>query len=147
MKIFLWESCLKIIPGNPNFQHSFYKKVVPNIGIQIPNLIFPEILKFLLYQMPPKYSIASYSLFRLPIIFKSSTCTAIIRNFDPEFFIKTRGQIGSFLCHSFNRYSLKRLYHMRPDYFNPYRDLCNLIEYIYRELELYASGVTLGITW
>ena len=40
------------------------------------------------------------------------------------------GHIGLLAYPSFNKYSLRQLYHMRPDCFNPYRDLCNLIEHI-----------------
>ena len=29
-----------------------------------------------------------------------------------------------------NKYALKRLYHMHLDCFNPYKDLCSLIEYM-----------------
>ena len=36
---------------------------------------------------------------------------------------------------------LSDLYHIRPDYFNSYNDLCNLIEYNCQEFELYDSGI------
>ena len=47
---------------------------------------------------------------------------------------------GLFSNPSFNRYSVSRLYHMQPDCFKPYKDLCSLIEDMFRDFELYASG-------
>ena len=52
---------------------------------------------------------------------------------DPDLFMNMHGQIESFLYPSFIKHSLKRLYHILPDYFNPYRNLFNLIEYCSRE--------------
>jgi hypothetical protein len=52
----------------------------------------------------------------------------MISNPDSDLLMKTHGQIGLFSNHFFNRYSLRRLYHMRPDCFKPYKDLCSLIE-------------------
>ena len=40
----------------------------------------------------------------------------------------------------FNKYSLKRLYHMRLNCFNVYKDLCSLIEYMFRGFGLVVSG-------
>ena len=62
-------------------------------------------------------------------------------NPDVVFFIKTHGHIRLFTYPSFNKYSLKRLYHMRPDCFNPYNDLYNLIEYNSLNFELDATGI------
>ena len=70
----------------------------------------------------------SYS--RVPIRFRSSTYTTIIANQVFDFLIKMHGHIVLLAYPSFNKYSLKRLYHMRSDCFNPYIDLCNLIEHI-----------------
>ena len=39
------------------------------------------------------------------------------------------------------RSSINRLYYMRPDYFNLYRDLGNFIESTSRGFDLYASGM------
>jgi hypothetical protein len=52
----------------------------------------------------------------------------MIANPDSDFLIKTHGQIRLFSNPYFNRYSLRQLYHMRPDCFDPYIDLCSLIE-------------------
>jgi hypothetical protein len=30
---------------------------------------------------------------------------------------------------------------MRPDFFKPYKDFCSLIEYMFRDFELYALGI------
>ena len=77
---------------------------------------------------------------RVPIRFRSSTYIAIIANPVYDFLIKMHGHIGLFTYPSFNKYSLRRLYHMRPDYFNPYRDRCNLTEHILRGFVLFALG-------
>jgi hypothetical protein len=60
---------------------------------------------------------------------------------DSDFLIKTHEKIGLFSNPSFNRHLLRRLYHMRLDCFNPYKDLCSLIESILQDLKLYASGI------
>ena len=77
----------------------------------------------------------------VPTRFKSSTYTATIANLDYDFLIKTHGQIGLFSNPSFKRYSLRWLYHMRLDCFNPYKDLCNLIEYKLRNVGLYIPDI------
>ena len=76
----------------------------------------------------------------VPIRFRSSTYTAIIANLVFDFLIKMHGHIGLLTYPSFNKYSLRRLYHMRLDCFNPYRDLCNLIEHILRGFAFTTSG-------
>ena len=72
--------------------------------------------------------------------FKSLTFTTIIANLIYDFLIKMHGHIGLFAYPFFNKYSLRRLYHMRLDCFNPYRDRCNLIERILRDFVLFALG-------
>ena len=74
------------------------------------------------------------------IRFKSSIYTTIIANLVSDFLMKMHGQIGLFTYPSFSNYSLRQLYHMRPNYFNPYKDRCNLIEYMLRDFVLFASG-------
>ena len=76
----------------------------------------------------------------VPIKFKSSTYTAIIVNPFSVFLMKTHGQIELFTYPSLSKYWLKRSYHIRPDYFNPYNDLCNLIEDMLRGFEFIALG-------
>ena len=66
--------------------------------------------------------------------------TSIIANPFSVFLMKTHGQIELFTYPSLTKYWLKRLYHIRPDCFNPYKDLCNLIEYMLRGFEFIASG-------
>ena len=78
---------------------------------------------------------------RVSTRFKSSMYTAIIANHDSKFLIKTHGQIRLFTNPSFNKYLLRRLYHMRLDCFNPYKDLCSLIEYMLWVVESYVSGI------
>ena len=68
----------------------------------------------------------------VPIRFRLSTYTTIIANSVFDYLIKMHGHIGLLAYTSFNKYSLRRLYHMSPDCFNPYRDLRNLIEHILR---------------
>ena len=80
------------------------------------------------------------SSLRVPTKFKSSTYTSIIANLVSDILIKMHGHIGLFAYHSFNKYSLRRLYHMPPDYFNLYKDRCNLIEHILRGFVLFAPG-------
>ena len=72
--------------------------------------------------------------------FKSSTCTAIIANPVSNFLMRMHGHIELFTYPSFSKYSLRRLYQMRPDCFNPYKDHCNLIEYMLRGFVLFASS-------
>ena len=72
--------------------------------------------------------------------FKSSTYTAIIANPVSDFLIKMYGHIGLLTYPYFSKYSLWRLYHMRPNWFNPYKDRCNLIEYMLRGFVQFASG-------
>ena len=62
-------------------------------------------------------------------------------NPDSVFFMKTHGHIGLLIYPYLSKYLLKRLYHMRPDCFNPYNDLCNLIEHISLGFELNATGI------
>ena len=73
----------------------------------------------------------------VPTIFKSSTYTIIFANLVSDFLIKMHGHIELFAYHF---YLLRRLYHMLPDCFNPYRDHCNLIEHILRGFVLFAPG-------
>ena len=76
----------------------------------------------------------------VPIRFKSSTYIVITISPVSDFLIKTYEQIGLFAYHSFNKYSLKQLYHMHSYYFNLYRDLCSLIEYMFRGFGLVVLG-------
>ena len=76
----------------------------------------------------------------VPIRFKSSTYTAIITNPVSDILMKMHGYIGLFIYPTFSKYSLRRLYHMLPDCFNPYKDRCNLIEYMLQDDVLFASG-------
>ena len=80
------------------------------------------------------------SSLEVPTRFKSSTCTTIIANLIYDFLIKMHGHIGLFTYLSFNMYLLRLLYHMCLDYFNPYNDHCNLIEYMLRGFVLFASS-------
>ena len=57
-----------------------------------------------------------------------------------DFLMKMHGHIGLFTYPSFSKYSLMRLYHMRLDCFNPYKDRWNLIKYMLRGFVLFASG-------
>ena len=72
--------------------------------------------------------------------FKSSTYTAIIANLFSDFLMKMHGHIRLFIYHSFSKYLLRRLYHMRPDCFNSYKNHCNLIEYMLQGFVQFASG-------
>ena len=76
----------------------------------------------------------------IPTRFKSSIYTTIIANMIYDFLIKMHGHIGLFTYLSFNKYSLRRLYHMRLDCFNIYTDRCNLIKYMLRGFVLFASS-------
>ena len=75
---------------------------------------------------------------RVPTRFKSLTYTAIIVNPVSYFLMKMYGHIGLFTYPSFSKYSLRRLYHMRPDCFNLYKNLYSLIEYM---LQCFASSI------
>jgi hypothetical protein len=57
--------------------------------------------------------------------FRSSTYTVIIVKLENDRL--THELIILDLYHSFMRYSLSRLYHIRPDYFSPYNDCFNFI--------------------
>ena len=85
---------------------------------------FPKIFHF-------KYFVVLVSSSGVPIRFRSSTYITIIVNPVLDFLKKKmHGHIGLFAYPSFNKHSLRRLYHMHLDCFNPYRDCCNLIEHI-----------------
>ena len=75
-----------------------------------------------------------------PTRFKLSTYTAIIANSISNFLMKMHGYIGLFIYPSFSKYSLKQLYHMHPECFNPYKNRCNLIEYMLRGFVQFVSG-------
>ena len=72
---------------------------------------------------------------------KSLTYTVTIANLDSEFLIKTHVQIGLFTNPYFNKYLLRWLYHMGPNWFNPYKNLCSLIEYMLWDMEPYAASI------
>ena len=76
----------------------------------------------------------------VPVKFKSSTYTAIIANQFYVLLMKTHGQIELFTYPSLSKYWLKRLYHIRLNCFNSYKDICNLIEYMLHGFEFIASG-------
>ena len=80
------------------------------------------------------------SSLRVPTRFKLSTYTTIIANWVSDFLMKMHGHMGLFTYPSFSKYSLRRLYHIHPNYFNPYKDHCNLIEYMLRVFVLFVSG-------
>ena len=79
------------------------------------------------------------SSLEVPTRFKSSTYTIIIANPISDL-MKMHGHIGLFTYPSFSKYLLRWLYHMHPDYFNPYKDHCNLIKYMPRAFILFDSG-------
>ena len=80
------------------------------------------------------------SFSEVPTRFKSSTYTAIIANPVSDFLMKMHGHIGLFIYSYFSKYSLRRLYYMRPDCFNSYKNHCNLIEYMLQGFVQFASG-------
>ena len=72
--------------------------------------------------------------------FKSSTYTAIIVNLISNFLMNMHVHIGLFTYSSFSKYLLRQFYHIHPNWFNPYKDRCNLIEYMLRGFVLFALG-------
>ena len=60
--------------------------------------------------------------------------------------MKMHGHIGLLTYLSFSKYLLRRLYHMRSAYFNPYKDRCNLIKYMLQVFALFVSG-NLNPSW
>ena len=87
-----------------------------------------------------KYFVVLVSSSGVLIRFISLTYIAIIANSVSNFLIKMHGYIGLFAYPSFNKYSLRRLYHMHLDCFDPCRDRCNLIKHILRGVVLFSSG-------
>ena len=87
-----------------------------------------------------KFFVVLVSSLGVPKGFKSSAYTTIIANPISYFLIKMHGHIRLFSYPSFNTYSSRQLYHMRPDCFNSYRDHCNLIKQILRGFVLFVSG-------
>jgi hypothetical protein len=75
------------------------------------------------------------------MIFRSSTYTIIIVKIEIDRLIKTHEIIILDLYPSFMRYSLSRLYHIRPDCFSQYNDHFNFIEYISRDFNLNVSDI------
>ena len=66
------------------------------------------------------------------MMLRSSMYTDIIQNHVEDLLMKTHGQLSLFV-YPFNlRNSLNRLYYIRPDYFKPYNDFCNLTQYMLR---------------
>ena len=86
-----------------------------------------------------KYFAVLMSSSGVPTRFKSSTYTSIITNSISDFLMKMHGHIGLFTYPSFSKYSLRWLYHMRPDCFNIYKDRCNFIEYMLWGFLIFAS--------
>ena len=74
------------------------------------------------------------------IKFNSSTYITIIANMVFDFLMKMNGLIDLFTYHSFSRYFLRWLCHVRPNYFNPYKDCCILVEYMLRGFVMFASS-------
>jgi hypothetical protein len=66
------------------------------------------------------------------MIFRSSIYIAIIIKSKIDLLIKIHELITLDLYHSFIRYLLSQLYHIRLDCFSSYNDLFNFIEYISR---------------
>ena len=90
------------------------------------NILFSPSLSFQISSLNNWFFwLALWEPYKVQIIY-----TAIIVSPIFNLLIKTHGQIELFTYHSFNKYSLKLLFHMRPNYFNLYGDLCSLIEYI-----------------
>ena len=79
-----------------------------------------------------KYFTVSMSFSRVPTMFKSSTYTTIISNLVCDFLIKMYEHIGLFTYPFFSKYTLRQLYHMCMDCFNPHKNNCYLIEYMLR---------------
>ena len=80
------------------------------------------------------------SYLRVPTRFKPSTYTTIIASRVSDFLMKMHGHMGLFTYPSFGKYFPRRLYHMCPTYFNPYKDHCKLIEYMLQVFVLFVSG-------
>ena len=76
----------------------------------------------------------------VPTRFKSLTYIVIIANPISDFLMKIHGHVGLFTYPFFSKYLLRRLYHMRPNCFNPYKDRYNLIEYMLRDFVLFSPG-------
>ena len=64
----------------------------------------------------------------------------VLTRFKSCTYTKTVCQRGLFIYPYFNIYSLRWLCHMRLSYFDPYKDLCSLIEYMLLCFELFALG-------
>ena len=75
------------------------------------------------------------------MIFKSTTYTIIIMNSNLNLLMVTCRHMGFFLYPSFNKYSLRWLYHICQTFFNSNKDLCNLIEYKSWEFDLHVLSV------
>ena len=73
--------------------------------------------------------------------FKLSTYTATISNPISKFLIKIQRQIGLFTYLCFNKKLFRQLYHIHPDYFNPYKEHYSFKEYKLRGLNFFASRI------
>ena len=78
---------------------------------------------------------------RVTIRFKSSIYIATIANLVVDILMNAHGQRRLFLYHSFNKYYLRWLYHLRLDCFNPSKNLYNLIEFMLGCFKLFALGI------
>ena len=73
------------------------------------------------------------------MIFKLSTYIVIIANLIFDFLMKMHEHIRLFTYPSFSKHSLRQLYYMRLDCFNPYKDCYNLIKHMLQGFVLFAS--------
>ena len=114
---------------------------VPGLGPWYPqprqNFVFP---RSFISNSFSKYFVVLVSSSGVPIRFRLSTYTIIVANLISDFLTKMHGHIGLFAYPSFNKYSLRQLYHKRLDCFNPYKDRCNLLEHILQGFVLFASS-------
>ena len=81
----------------------------------------------------------SYELFKIPNKILIINIQNNNRNLVSNFLIKIHRSTRLFTYPSISKYSLRRLYDMRANYFNLYRDRCNLIEHILWGFILFAS--------
>ena len=105
------------------------------------NFVFPRsFISNFFFQVICYSKLSNFFQIFHPTRFKLSTYTAIIANSISNFLMKMHGYIGLFIYPSFSKYSLKRLYHMHPKWFNPYKNRCNLIEYMLRGFVQFVLG-------
>ena len=115
--------------------------LIDGLKLHLENTRFEDRDKILFFQdLSSQIPFSSILLFLWALQeFQQDLSHQHIANPVSNFLMKMHGHIGLFTYPSFSKYSLRRLYHMRLDCFNSYKDRCNFIEYMLWGFLIFAS--------